>query len=261
MPPGFTDLRLDPDHHLVLHQIGQAAPNWTVENVNRAAAGLRSQESPHRGDHRGFRRSGGQAHGLAGAQRQDGADQDRRCSRKRPRAGGISGPRRALRIQPWRSPDRFRRYSRRPTIGSRSRWSEPIRKKVLFVDDGRRGNAPAVFTGRRSMPRRTRRFRWNTMQPEQAAGIAAVALRVHRAVRSWFAAAGLRRIAAAICDRRRFGAVRPGTGVGRHGQSSGDRRADPGIHATRAAKASVFLRLAISTPAIRRCTAWSGSRE
>lgn len=34
MPPGFTDLRLDPSTTIVFHQIGQAAPNWTVENVN-----------------------------------------------------------------------------------------------------------------------------------------------------------------------------------------------------------------------------------
>ena len=33
MPPGFADLRLDPETTLVLHQIGQAAPNWAVENV------------------------------------------------------------------------------------------------------------------------------------------------------------------------------------------------------------------------------------
>jgi len=33
MPPGFTDLRLDPGTTLVLHQTGQAAPNWAVENV------------------------------------------------------------------------------------------------------------------------------------------------------------------------------------------------------------------------------------
>jgi hypothetical protein len=33
MPPGFADLRLDSNTKLVLHQIGQAEPNWTVENV------------------------------------------------------------------------------------------------------------------------------------------------------------------------------------------------------------------------------------
>lgn len=33
MPPGFADLRLEPGTTLVLHQIGQPAPNWTVENV------------------------------------------------------------------------------------------------------------------------------------------------------------------------------------------------------------------------------------
>ena len=33
MPPGFADLRLDAGTTLVFHQIGQAAPNWTVENV------------------------------------------------------------------------------------------------------------------------------------------------------------------------------------------------------------------------------------
>jgi Aerotolerance regulator N-terminal/von Willebrand factor type A domain len=33
MPPGFADLRLDPETTLVLHQIGQPAPNWAVENV------------------------------------------------------------------------------------------------------------------------------------------------------------------------------------------------------------------------------------
>lgn len=33
MPPGFADLRLDPGTTLVLHQIGQPAPNWAVENV------------------------------------------------------------------------------------------------------------------------------------------------------------------------------------------------------------------------------------
>jgi hypothetical protein len=33
MPPGFADLRLDSATTLVTHQIGQPAPNWTVENV------------------------------------------------------------------------------------------------------------------------------------------------------------------------------------------------------------------------------------
>ena len=33
MPPGFADLRLDNATTLVTHQIGQPAPNWTVENV------------------------------------------------------------------------------------------------------------------------------------------------------------------------------------------------------------------------------------
>jgi hypothetical protein len=33
MPPGFTDLRLDPDTKLVLHQIGRSESNWAVENV------------------------------------------------------------------------------------------------------------------------------------------------------------------------------------------------------------------------------------
>jgi hypothetical protein len=33
MPPGFADLRLDPGTTLVLHQIGQPAANWAVENV------------------------------------------------------------------------------------------------------------------------------------------------------------------------------------------------------------------------------------
>ena len=33
MPPGFTDVRLSPGTTLVFHQIGQPAPNWTVENV------------------------------------------------------------------------------------------------------------------------------------------------------------------------------------------------------------------------------------
>ncbi|HUA86320.1 MAG TPA: BatA domain-containing protein [Bryobacteraceae bacterium] len=33
MPPGFTDLRLDSDTNLVVHQIGETAPNWTVESV------------------------------------------------------------------------------------------------------------------------------------------------------------------------------------------------------------------------------------
>jgi hypothetical protein len=33
MPPGFSDMRLNPGTALVLHQIGQPAPNWTVENV------------------------------------------------------------------------------------------------------------------------------------------------------------------------------------------------------------------------------------
>ncbi len=33
LPPGFSDLRLDAATRLVFHQIGQPAPNWTVENV------------------------------------------------------------------------------------------------------------------------------------------------------------------------------------------------------------------------------------
>lgn len=33
MPPGFTDLRLDPNTTLVLHQIGKAEANFAVENV------------------------------------------------------------------------------------------------------------------------------------------------------------------------------------------------------------------------------------
>ncbi|MEO5926480.1 MAG: BatA domain-containing protein [Bryobacteraceae bacterium] len=34
MPPGFTDLRLDNGTKLVLHPIGKAQPNWSVEGVN-----------------------------------------------------------------------------------------------------------------------------------------------------------------------------------------------------------------------------------
>jgi Aerotolerance regulator N-terminal len=33
MPPGFTDLRLDPDTKLVIHQVGRSEPNLAVENV------------------------------------------------------------------------------------------------------------------------------------------------------------------------------------------------------------------------------------
>ena len=33
MPPGFTDLRLDAGTSLILHPVGGAVPNWTVENV------------------------------------------------------------------------------------------------------------------------------------------------------------------------------------------------------------------------------------
>lgn len=33
MPPGFADLRLAPGTTLAAHQVGQAAPNWTVESV------------------------------------------------------------------------------------------------------------------------------------------------------------------------------------------------------------------------------------
>ncbi len=33
MPPGFMDVRLDPNTTLVIHQVGKADPNWTVENV------------------------------------------------------------------------------------------------------------------------------------------------------------------------------------------------------------------------------------
>jgi hypothetical protein len=33
MPPGFADLRLDASTTLITHQVAQAAPNWTVENV------------------------------------------------------------------------------------------------------------------------------------------------------------------------------------------------------------------------------------
>jgi hypothetical protein len=33
MPPGFTDLRLDSDTTLILHQVGSPAANWAIENV------------------------------------------------------------------------------------------------------------------------------------------------------------------------------------------------------------------------------------
>jgi hypothetical protein len=33
LPPGFGDLRLDPDTTLIFHRAGDAAANWTVENV------------------------------------------------------------------------------------------------------------------------------------------------------------------------------------------------------------------------------------
>lgn len=34
MPPGFMDLRLEPDTILKLHPVGSVQPNWAVENVN-----------------------------------------------------------------------------------------------------------------------------------------------------------------------------------------------------------------------------------
>src|SRR6266853_4387671 len=33
MPPGFTDLRLDAGTNLILHPVGGTVPNWTLENV------------------------------------------------------------------------------------------------------------------------------------------------------------------------------------------------------------------------------------
>ena len=75
----------------------------------------------------------------AAPEREDAADQDGGRAGERPRASGISGARRLVRIQSRRSAHRFRRMRCRPTITSISRWSAPIRRRFCSstTDAGR----------------------------------------------------------------------------------------------------------------------------
>ena len=227
---------------------------------DRAEPRLRSQARSHPGHHRRLRHARGQAHRVAGAQRKNAANENRGCARKRPRAGGISRPRRALWIQPRRSAHRFGRRACRPTIAFRSRWSAPIRAKSCSSTTAGVRNAAAVFTAPRSTPRRTPRFSWkccgrNRPPTSPLSHYAFVVLSDLGSL-----PAGARRFSAELRDRRRIGADRAGTRFGRDAQSSGHRRTHPDIHATPAAKASASSPSPTSMPGIPCCTAWSDSQ-
>ena len=73
MPASFAEMALPANVSLVLHPVAKdAVPNWTVESVDAPEPGVGSQEGARPGGDRRLPHAGGDAHGFAGRQRQDG---------------------------------------------------------------------------------------------------------------------------------------------------------------------------------------------
>ena len=170
MPPGFTDLRLDPTTTIVFHQIGQAAPNWTVENVIAPAHIYDPKKVRIDATIAGFDAPAAKrtvSLVLNGKTVQTKTADVPENGRAQVEFLGLDAPygfsRAEVRID---SADTLPADDHFPFAVERT---DP--KKVLFVDEGRRGNAQLFYRAALDASPDAA-FQMETLQPEQAAGIA-----------------------------------------------------------------------------------------
>lgn len=169
MPPGFTDLRLDPSTRLVFHQIGQAAPNWTVENVNAPARIYDPKKVRIDATIAGFNAPAAKrtvSLVLNGKTVQTKTADVPENGRAQVEFLGLDAPygfsRGEVRID---SADMLAADDRFPFAVERT---DP--RKILFLDEGRRGNAQLFY--RSSLDASPdAAFQMEALQPEQAENI------------------------------------------------------------------------------------------
>jgi hypothetical protein len=169
MPPGFTDLRLDPSTRLVFHQIGQAAPNWTVENVNAPTRIYDPKKVHIQATIAGFGAPAAKrnvALVLNGKTVQTKTAEVPENGRAQVEFLGLDAPygfsRGEVRID---SGDTLPADDQYPFALERT---DP--RKVLFLDEGRRGNA-ALFYRSALDASPDAAFQLEVLQPEQAANL------------------------------------------------------------------------------------------
>ena len=212
MPPGSPICAWIQTPTLIFHPVGEVQPNWTVENVSRRGA-FTIPSGPHSGHRRGLRHAGRQAHRHAAAERQDAFRRRAWMCRRTGAHSGISGARSPLRIQPRRSPHRFRRRS----AGGRS----------LHVLRGAHRSQESSVRRRRTAPGRAGVFpggaRFATAGCGIPAGSAAAGrcgqlrtfqVRVRRAERSGLDALGFEESLQKLREPRRLAIRSSRTGVG-----------------------------------------------
>ncbi|HML18759.1 MAG TPA: BatA domain-containing protein [Bryobacteraceae bacterium] len=169
MPPGFTDLRLDPSTRLVFHQIGQAAPNWTVENVNAPARIYDPKKVRVEATIAGFNAPAAKrtvSLVLNGKTLQTKTADVPENGRAQVEFLGLDAPygfsRGEVRID---SADTLPADDRFPFAVERT---DP--RKVLFLDEGRRGNAQLFYRSALDASPDAA-FQMEALPPEQAANI------------------------------------------------------------------------------------------
>ncbi len=105
MPPAFADLRLGGDTNLIFHSVADSKePNWLVESVIAPGKIYDPKKVHVQAVIAGIGTEATKRTAIAGAGRQDAREQDRGRSRQRPRHGGVSVARIALRFPQSRNP-------------------------------------------------------------------------------------------------------------------------------------------------------------
>jgi hypothetical protein len=169
MPPGFTDLRLDPSTSIVFHQIGKAEANWTVENVNAPTRIYDPKKVHIQATIAGF---GAPAATrtvsllLNGKTVQTKTVQVPENGRAQVEFLGLDAPYGFSRAQVQiDSADKLAADNQFPFALERT---DP--RKILFIDEGRRGNAQLFYRAALDASPDAA-FQMEVQRPEQAAGI------------------------------------------------------------------------------------------
>ena len=190
VPPGFTDLRLDANTALVLHQIGQAAPNWTVETVAAPRRVYDPKKVRVQAIVAGFAAPAAKRTVsllLNGKSVQTKTVDVAENGRAQVEFLGLDAPYGFSRGEV--------RIDSADTLPADDHFIFAVERtdprKVLFVDDGRRPRALLYYKAALDASPDAA-FQMESLRPEQAANVKLSQLRADRSLRSGRAACGLR---------------------------------------------------------------------
>ena len=189
MPASFSELALPANVTLVLHPVAKAAvPNWTVESVNAPGQVWDPKKARVQAVIAGYDTPAATRTVSLVVNGKTVATQAVDVPAERTRHRRIPVARRALRLQPLRGADRFRRRACPPTMPASSPSSAPTRSRCCSFTNRTIRARRSISAPRWPRPR-NRRSRCDVVTVERGRQSRALEIRFRRSVRRAFAAA------------------------------------------------------------------------